>query len=380
MSPSPDPFQSARQTSGTLQTTFGDEPITMILRHDAVREAAKDWQTYSSNHPFRVPIPSEENLRTMRQLPIETDPPDHKIFRDVIEPFFRRPKDPHVITSTEALIDRMLTEALTKNSVEIVRDFALPLQSRALTLLLNVPESEAETWIAWGIHVFHDTSTGSSKGQTLETYLQNRFDQAEANPGDDFFTALTRATVHDRPLTRQEMMGYANLAFAGGRDTIIHTISSIIAHLANHPEHLTFLREDPKRIVNATEEFFRVISPLTHIGRVCPVDTNVHGTQVKANQRISLCWASANRDENAFPAPLETRLDRKPNPHVAFGAGPHLCIGAPHARLLARTLLRALSERVAKITLIEATPHLESESTYQRNVGYDSLTVRLSPS
>jgi cytochrome P450 len=180
----------------------------MILRHDAVREAAKDWQTYSSNHPFRVPIPSEENLRTMRQLPIETDPPDHKIFRDIIEPFFRRPKDPQVIASTEALIDRMLTEALTKPSVEIVRDFALPLQSRALTLLLNVPESEAETWIAWGIHVFHDTSTGSSKGQTLETYLQNRFDQAEANPGDDFFTALTRATVQtspleNRPLTRE---------------------------------------------------------------------------------------------------------------------------------------------------------------------------------
>ncbi|NIP95555.1 MAG: cytochrome P450, partial [Akkermansiaceae bacterium] len=81
-----------------------------------------------------------------------------------------------------------------------------------------------------------------------------------------------------------------------------------------------------------------MISPLTHIGRVCPVDTEVHGVAVQAGHRVSLCWASANRDESVFEAPEEVRLDRKPNPHLTFGAGPHLCLGAAHMRLIMRLL------------------------------------------
>ena len=82
-----------------------------------------------------------------------------------------------------------------------------------------------------------------------------------------------------------------------------------------------------------SEEFFRESStPLTHIGRVCPVDTEVRGIEVKAGGRVSLCWASANQDEAAFDSPEEVRLDRKPNPHMAFGIGTHVCLGAPHAR------------------------------------------------
>ena len=108
-------------------------------------------------------------------------------------------------------------------------------------------------------------------------------------------------------------MGFANLTFAGGRDTIIHTVSSSLAYLARHPDALDFLRQDPGRIVHACEEFFRVISPLTHIGRVCPVETNVHGFAVKPQGRVSLCWSSANQDERVFEAPEEVRLDRKPN-------------------------------------------------------------------
>ena len=80
----------------------------MMLRHADVQTAAKDWQTYSSNAPFRVPIPSEENLRTMRQLPIETDPPEHTEWRAIVEPFFKRSRDPEVIASSMAAIDGLL--------------------------------------------------------------------------------------------------------------------------------------------------------------------------------------------------------------------------------------------------------------------------------
>ena len=115
--------------------------------------------------------------------------------------------------------------------------------------------------------------------------------------------------------------------------------------------------------------------PLTHIGRVCPVETNVHGVPVKADGRVSLAWASANFDEVVFDAPEEIRLDRKPNPHLSFGFGTHLCLGAAHARLIVRSLLEALIERVEKITVLAAKEHIEHEPRYERTNGYDSLTV-----
>ncbi len=370
-----DPFREARTQDGVLKCPFQGETLPMILRHADVREAAKDWRTYSSDAPFRVPIPSEEAVRTMRQLPIETNPPEHTEYRAIVEPFFQRAKQPDVIAKVTALIGEILTQALTRKSIEIVSEFALPVQSRALTYLLNVPESEADVWIAWGIHVFKVAGGEFKKGIVLEDYLHAQFDRAEANPGEDLFSALVTAAYRERRLTREEMMGFGNLVFAGGRDTIIHSISNIIGYFGQNPEALAYLRADPKRIVHAGEEFFRVFMPLTHIGRVCPVDTNVHGVPVKADGRVSLAWASANFDETVFNEPEEIRLDRKPNPHLSFGFGTHLCLGAPHARLIVRGLLEALTERIERISVLESKEHIEHEARYERANGYDSLTV-----
>lgn len=378
MNPIPDPFRDHRKASGILQCEFQGERMPMILRHEDVRKAAKDWRTYSSDAPFRVPIPSEEEVRSVRQLPIETNPPEHTEYRAIVEPFFQRAKQPEMIAKVEALIDRMLAEALGRESVEVVNEFALPIQSHALTYLLNVPESEAVTYISWGIHVFKVTGGAFKKGTVLEDYLTAQLDRAAANAADEgFFSALTRATYRGRTLTREEMMGFGNLTFAGGRDTIIHSISSILAYLGRNAAALEYLREDTRRIVHAGEEFFRAFMPLTHIGRVCPVDTNVHGVPVKAGGRVSLCWSSANMDEAVFDKPEEVRLDRKPNPHLSFGFGEHLCLGAPHARLIMRTLLQKCVERVGGITVLDAKERMEKEERYERAVGYETLVVKL---
>jgi cytochrome P450 len=374
----PNPFREARKNGRVLECEFQGESVPMILGHEDVRKAAKDWKTFSSDAPFRVPIPSEETFRTVRQLPVETDPPDHTEYREIVEPFFRRAKDPAMIAQVETLIESLIREALSRPSIEAVREFALPLQSRALAYLLNVPETEAETWIGWGTHVFRE-GAGTEKGAALEIYLQRQLDRAAQNPGDDLFSALTRATFRGRPLTRQEMLGFANLTFAGGRDTVIQTVAFALGYLGQHPEALEFLRQDTKRIINACEEIFRVLTPLTHIGRICPVETDVHGVTVPPQGRVSLCWASANLDERAFEAPEQMRLDRKPNPHLAFGSGAHLCLGAAHARLILRTLLQKCIDRVGRITILNARDHVENESKYQRAVGYDSLTITLAP-
>ena len=373
-----DPFAEARRKDGILKCPFQGESVPMILRHADVRRAAKDWKTFSSDAPFRVPIPSEEDVRTMRQLPIETNPPEHTEYRNIVEPFFQRSKTPEVAGKVESLIKEKLDDATERESIEVVNEFALPIQSRALTYLLNVPESEADTWINWGIHVFKVDGALAKKGTALEDYLHAQLDRAASNPGEDFFSALTEAKFRGRSLTREEMMGFANLTFAGGRDTIIHSIASIVAYIAENPDTLDYLREDSKRIIHASEEFFRVFMPLTHIGRVCPVETDVQGAKVNPDGRVSLGWASANFDENVFERPEEIRLDRKPNPHISFGFGAHLCLGAPHARLIVRSLLKAMTDRISAVTVLSSTQHVEKEEKYQRPNGYDTLKVKLS--
>jgi cytochrome P450 len=188
---------------------------------------------------------------------------------------------------------------------------------------------------------------------------------------------LTQAEFQGRSLNRDEMLGFSNLVFAGGRDTIIHTVSSIIGHIAQHPEILQSLRNDPQMITTATEEFVRFVSPLTHLGRTCPVATEVKGETVEAGNRVSLCWASANFDATVFDIPEELRIDRKPNPHIGFGSGVHHCLGAVHARLIIRTLLHILSEKFSAITIINAVENRETEADYERMLGYEVLRVKM---
>jgi cytochrome P450 len=374
----PDPFREPRRTTGVLGLPTDQETIPMILRHEDVRRAAKDWKTFSSDAPHRVPIPSEEHLRSVRQLPIETDPPLQAEYRELVEPFFLRAKQPAFIARVEQITDRLLTDALSRDTIEAVAEFALPLQSRALTVLLDVPEDEAERFIGWGVHVFHGEH-GVRQAAELERYLNEQFDKAAAKPGDDFYGLLTTARFQGRPLTRAEQLGFANLMFAGGRDTVIHSVACAIGYLAERPEALEFLRDDPSRIVLASEEFFRAYMPLTHIGRVCPVETDVHGMTVKAGDRASLCWASANLDDTVFEAADEVRLDRRPNPHVSFGFGVHLCLGAAHARTVMRALLSRVCDQVGRIELVSKRDRVEHTAAYDRPLGYDSLVVRFRP-
>jgi cytochrome P450 len=371
-----DPFKKARQETGILTPRMDGEDIPLILRHKELREAARDTATFTSDTPCRVPIPAEENVRSVRQLPIETDPPAHTEYRNLVEPFFKRPNEPEYIEKIEALIAGLLEQALAKASFEVVHEFALPLQCRALAHLMNLPESEADIWLGWGTHVFRE-GEGQKKGAALEQYILRQIDHALAHPGgDDFFGVLTRSAFQGRALTREEVAGYANIMFAGGRDTVINSVTGTIAYLAEESGALETLRANPKLITLASEELLRVLSPVTHIGRTATRPTDIHGAAVKPGQRVSLCFASANFDETVFENPEEVRLARKPNPHVAFGFGPHLCLGAAHARLIIRTFLKVVSERVERIEILKLERNEPSVSEYLRHVGYRNLTVK----
>ena len=369
-----DPFKDSRIESGVQYVDGDGKPVPFLLRLKDVRKACKDWKTFSSDHPFQVVLHSEEDVRSVRQLPIETDPPEHTDYRKLVEPFFKRPYDSDYQADMKAMIGEEVRRAIRRDGFDAVRELALPIQSRSLARLLGVDDSESTLWISWGTHVFKE-GDGVQKGGDLQDYIESKFNESTDPAASDFFSTLNHVEFRGRRLTDEEKYGFANITFAGGRDTIIHTLSSIVHYFGENPDGLDFLRRDPSHIVTAAEEFVRFVSPLTAIMRTCPHAADVADHPVAAGDRVGLCWPSANRDEATFENSNQVKLDRKRNPHVGYGFGIHNCLGAPQARLIIRSCLESISKHVSAIRIHQAIPEFETESSYRRQVGFEKLDV-----
>lgn len=209
--------------------------------------------------------------------------------------------------------------------------------------------------------------------------IEGYVDAGRAGADETFFDHLASARLDGRPLTRDEKLGFSHVAFAGGRDTLIHTMSGAMWHLARTPADLDRLRAEAELLSRATEEFVRFFSPPTHIGRICTREDEVAGLARHPGERISLCWAAANFDDSTFEAPLALRIDRAQNPHVGFGAGDHACLGAAHARAVIRALLSTLTEQVGQIEPHEATPGTRDIGGITRSQGFTRLTLTFHP-
>lgn len=375
----PDPFEKARLDKGYGNLNDQNDPVTMLLRHKDVRKSAHNYKTFQSGaQPGRIVVPSEVNIRDTRQIPFEVDPPLHGEYRAIIEPWFKRPLLPEYQEKLTAQISTLVDGILNKDSLEVVNEFALPLQSRALTLLLNTPFSEAETWISWGTHVFRSEGEAldGDKANILYNYIDEQIDRTLKNPGDDMYSLLLSSEFQGKKLTKEEVKGVMVLTFAGGRDTVINAVTNSISYLAEHPEALERFRQEPEIIGKAVEEFIRYFSPLTQMGRVVTEDTEVCEHAIKADSRISLCWASANRDTTVFENPNEIVLDRKINPHVGFGFSHHNCLGATHARQILKILLKTLAEKVGSIEIKDCKENIEHLDEFERKVGFNSIHVK----
>lgn len=375
-----DPFKEARESKGYGEMNDQNDPVTMILGHKDVRKCAHNWKTFQSGgeEVGRIVVPSEVHIRDTRQIPFEVDPPEHKGYRYLLDPWFKRPLETAYQERLSQIINYVVDEALSKGTLEVVGDFALILQSRALTLLLNIPFEEANLWISWGTHVFRseDTALDSNKANILYDYIDAQIDKAIANPGNDLYSMLLASEINGKKLTKEEVKGVMILTFAGGRDTVINAVTNSIAYFADHSESLQRLRDEPEIMNTAIEELIRYFSPLTQMGRVVTEDTQVCEHAIKAQSRISMCWASANRDERVFEKANEVVLDRKVNPHVAFGFGTHNCLGATHARQIMKILLTVLTEKVKSMEILDCEENIENLDEFERKVGFDSLQVK----
>ena len=300
-----------------------------------VRAAAKDWGRFSSR------LIGDRDVRDYPQLPLEVDPPEHAAYRALLDPILGR----RAVVALEPEVRRIARELVAgfaeRGRVEAVHDLAVPIVASVIAHAFGRPEDAAEL-TSWGITSWEHLPDGTRSGARLDAYVDRVLEEGALAPGDDAFSRLATATIDGRPLTRLEQVGLANLILAGGRDTVILLLCGALWHLAGDDEARAALRREPARLQLAIEEYLRYLSPNRGMERVAREDIHGPWGSARAGDLVILGWGPANHDPAAFEAPGEIRLDRRPNPHLAFGSGPHTCIGIHLARMEARVFLEEL--------------------------------------
>jgi cytochrome P450 len=179
-------------------------------------------------------------------------------------------------------------------------------------------------------------------------------------PGDDLVTLLLGSDLGGAPLSNEQLLAYAELLVEAGNETTRNAISGGLLALAESPGEWEKLRANHDLVPDAVEEILRWVSPISHFTRVATEDAEVSGVTIPAGEQVALYFASANRDEDVFDDPFAFRIDRKPNPHLAFGFGEHFCMGAHLARVEIDVMLRRLLEHVDSFDVVGAVERMSS--------------------
>jgi cytochrome P450 len=317
------------------------------------------------------------------------DPPKHQPMRRIAMGRFT----PRAVRSKRADIERVAVDVLdeaaagtTSGDFDFVQHVAAPFPLAVMAWSLGVPRADWHLLYRWTNEINGKDDPefrppGEKPGQTfmrargeLHAYFERLIEQRRDHPqsGDDLLNVLLEATLDREPLNATQLLEYCEVLVEAGNETTRNAISGAVLAFCEHPEAWQRLRRNPELLPDAVEEILRWVSPITHFARVATEDTEVHGVTVPAGEFVALYFASANRDEDVFDDPFAFRIDRRPNPHLAFGFGEHFCMGAHLARVELEVMLGQLLARYESFELSGRVERLRSTI----NGSIKHLTVR----
>jgi len=214
--------------------------------------------------------------------------------------------------------------------------------------------------------------TGRRARRALHAYLEDLIEKRRSEPRDDLVSELLGAELEGEPVGHDLLLQNCELFVEAGNETTRNAISGGLLAFCEHRDQWERLRANPELLPLAVEEILRWVSPITHFTRVATEDCEVRGQKIRAGEQLALYFASANRDEEVFDDPFAFRIDRRPNPHLSFGMGEHVCLGAHIARVELETIFRHLLERLAEFELAGPVERLSSAV----NGGIKHLRIR----
>jgi len=305
--------------------------------------------------------PPDPEKRVVRQL-LNMDPPQHAAFRRVASAWFTPRAIERRREEVERLTSELLDELLERKEADFVGDFTAPLTLSVLADMLGVPRQDWELLFQW-TNKFAGASDPEFQdeddpGGTVEKarlamfgYFLELAEERRREPRDDMVSVLANARVDGAPIPTRELLSYYLLLVIAGNETTRNAASGGLLALIENPGEWQRLKGDPGLVESAVEEIVRWTAPVIQFCRTPVEDVEIRGQQIRKGESMCLFYGSANRDEEVFPDGDVFRVDRRPNPHLAFGIGEHFCLGANLARLELRSIFAQLRERVDQIEL-----------------------------
>jgi cytochrome P450 len=348
-----------------------------VTRHADVIAAARSPGIFSSaaKGAFLADPRTPEDLQRARQLLVNMDAPEHRRIRRHITAAFT----PQAVQAMGAGIRQhaaaLVARAVAAGTFDAVACLAAELPLLVLVDLLGMPRADRGLLLRWSNSLvgFDDPEYG---GGSLDRYRQT-FREAlgyaaalaadrRRRPGDDLVSRLVHGEVDGDRLTDPEFAQLWLLLVVAGNETTRHLLSGSLLALAAWPDQRGRLAADPAATPRAVDELLRYVSPVMQFRRTALADTELGGQRIAAGDKVVLYFVSANRDEGVFRDPDSLDLRRRPNPHLAFGVGPHYCVGSHIAHLEAQVLLDAMRPHLRRLCL--AGPVVRMESTFMSGI------------
>ena len=326
-----------------------------ITSYADVCAAEHDWDTFSVSPSMILP-----SFGTDRPLiPLDIDPPALTRFRQILLPFFTPQRMDTLLPRTREIAGQLLDD-LAYGEVVDASPYARLLPAMVFGEYCGFPMADAAQFDQWVDDIVFartdDESVARSAADDVYDYFRTLIALRRSEPGSDVISALLEADHAGGPLDDDEMLDICYLLFVAGLETTAGAIRVALWHLAQHPDELALLAADPSLIPAATEEFLRALSPVQAMARTLRLDTRIGDVQMRAGERVVLAFGAANRDPDVFECPYEVRIDRSPNPHVAFGIGAHRCLGSNLARREVNVALEEFIRRFPRFELAEPAP------------------------
>lgn len=349
-----------------------------ITRHADVMDVERRSSVFSSEGVYRAVLsPGESNM-------IAQDDPRHRQQRMLVQPQLTHAGVATRTVEIKALVAELVAEAVAQGEFDVVELIAGQLPARMTARLLGFPEEMWPEVKSWSERLMRTDMRDRDPLIMNEFIDANReflaammpiMQEVSTCPRNDFMSIWANAEIDGQKLPPEAIFHEVGLFIAGGAETTRTAISHGLRAFVDHPDQWEEMAAKPELINSAVEEVLRWVTPLNNFFRMALTDDVVGGQAISAGDRIIMLYPSANRDESVFENPFEFDIHRNPNPHLSFGFGTHLCIGANLARLVLTTVFHELSRRATGLTVV-SEPDVEA-NIFARAV--KSFQIRVTP-
>ncbi|MCX7863555.1 MAG: cytochrome P450 [Novosphingobium sp.] len=360
----------------------GRDSFWAVTRYQDIVEIERNTDVFRNRPKSTIDVEAQHGMNMAAMM----DPPEHTAHRAFAKPFFMPRNIEWVRAYAEEIVTDAFDAAMARNGeiIDLQHDIANLVPTATIAAFLGAPRE------SWGDIVrLTDTIINANdprvRGEqsVMQTTMQASMqlfqicagilEDRRARPRDDFPTALVNARINGEPMSQVDLMSWVLILLTAGHETTQSTFGLGVKTLLDHPDQLARLRARPELLPSAIEEILRYVSPAIHFCRTPVCDIEIGGKEIRAGDIMVMFYPSGNRDEQAFAEPDRFDIERMPNRHLAFGTGPHLCLGMHLARLELRVMFEQFLERVEDIELVG-----EPERVYGVPTGgYKRLPARM---